>query len=185
MMNKIIFSVVGLGVLSLLLYFILPLHKEDSSGMNHSQHLAMIHSERDFLEHMIPHHNEAVETARIIKEKGGTLRPIKELAEAIEVGQAKEIEEMKAWYLAWYGTPYEDNGMYQPMMRNLNDLSGVELDKVFLEDMISHHEMAVVVAMKTLELQTKEEVSNLATKIINAQEREIVLMKDLLKLLPQ
>ena len=70
-------------------------------------------------------------------------------------------------------------------MREFSNYSGTELDRIFLEDMITHHEMAVEVAKKVLEIQTKAEVSDLATKIINAQEREIDLMRDLLNLLPQ
>ncbi len=184
MKKTIILVLIGFSFLSLLIYLALSMNHEDGHTMDHGDHVAMINSERDFLEHMIPHHEEAVETSKVVKEKGGTLRPIRELVDSIESDQTKEIEQMKAWYLDWYGTPYEDKGMYVPMMRDLSIYSGTELDRVFLEDMIAHHEMAVVTAKRVLEIQTSREVSELATRIINAQEREIVLMKDILKLLP-
>ncbi len=184
MKNKVIILGTGIALLGVLIFSLTFLHNENTHEMNHGNHLVMINSERDFIEHMIPHHREAVVTAMIVKEKGGTLRPVRDLVESIIESQTTEIEEMESWYSSWYGAMYEDVGMYEPMMRELTDLSGAELDKVFLEDMIAHHEMAVVVAKKTLELQTRPEVQNMATKIISAQEKEIYLMKDLLKLFP-
>jgi uncharacterized protein (DUF305 family) len=184
MKKSIVITMIALLVLGFLIYFFSTLRSEMSHDMNHENHAAMINTERDFLEHMIPHHMEAVDTATIVQEKGGNLRPIRDLVESIKVSQTAEIELMKGWYLSWYGTPYQDTGVYTPMMRSLGDLSGTELDRVFLEDMIVHHEMAVSVSKKVLELKTNPETAALATKIIAAQEKEIYLMKDLLKLFP-
>ena len=175
-------------ILALATYFLavsMETHKKDLAGMKHEGYEVKIESERDFLEHMIPHHQEAVETAQVVLEKGGTLRPLRDLAESIKVNQNAEIDDMKSWYSSWYDVSYEDTGDYLPMMRDLSELSGSELDKVFLEDMIGHHEAAVVISKKVLELSINQEMANLATKIISAQQYEIVMMKDLLKLLPQ
>jgi len=186
MQKRLLFLLVIVLVLSGATY-LLATHFGDgeSKTMNHSAHQAMISSERDFIEHMIPHHEEAIYTANQVLERGGSLRPLRDLAAAIASSQTVEVEEMRSWYVLWYATPYENTGVYSSMMRSLNELSGAELDRVFLEDMIVHHEAAVAVAKAVLELSISEETEALATKIISTQENEIYLMKDLLKLLPQ
>jgi uncharacterized protein (DUF305 family) len=107
------------------------------NGMDHS--MMMVESEREFIEGMIPHHQEAVDTAKEVIERGGTTAEIRELVENIVIAQEREIADMKAWYKDWYGEEYVDNGDYMPMMRALDTLSGAPLDRVFLEDMIMHH----------------------------------------------
>lgn len=187
MQKRLLFLLVIVLVLSGATY-LLATHfgaGSESKTMNHSEHQTMISSERDFIEHMIPHHEEAIYTANQVLERGGSLRPLRDLAAAISSSQTSEVEEMRSWYVLWYATPYENTGVYSPMMRSLNELSGAELDRVFLEDMIVHHEAAVAVAKAVLELSISEETEALATKIISTQENEIYLMKDLLKLLPQ
>jgi len=157
----------------------------DMAGGDHAGHAAAITSERAFLEHMIPHHEEAVITSSLVLERGATLRPLTELATAIVSSQDKEIDQMKEWYQTWYEVPYEDTGVYAPMMRPLEGLYGAELDRVFLEDMILHHEGAIVAAEAVLKLSISKEIEALAKGIISAQETEINLMRELIGLLPK
>jgi uncharacterized protein (DUF305 family) len=152
---------------------------------NHSAHVAMITSERAFLEHMIPHHQEAVSSAELILQKGTALRPLAELAQDIISGQTTEIEQMKGWYQTWYGVPYEDVGVYAPMMRPLEELSGSESDRAFLEDMILHHEAAVATAQAVRKLSISTETERLTSNIIATQEVEINVMRELIGLLPK
>ena len=70
-------------------------------GMDHSA--MMVSSEREFLTGMIPHHQEAVDTAIEVVERGGSTPEIKALAENIIIAQELEIAEMKQWHLDWYG----------------------------------------------------------------------------------
>ena len=59
--------------------------------------------DRAFIDAMIPHHESAVEAARVAQEKAE--RPeIKELARTIIADQQREIEQMKQWRQAWYGS---------------------------------------------------------------------------------
>lgn len=51
---------------------------------------------------------------------------------------------MSTWLREWYPDRVEDDADYQPMMRNLSRSSGDELARVFLQDMIAHHMMAVI-----------------------------------------
>lgn len=156
----------------------------DGSLMNHGDMGQMdmsVSSQKDFIEKMIPHHQEAVDTAKQVVERGGATPEVKELVENIVVAQEKEIADMKSWYLAWYGEEYQDTGAYVPMMRDLSDLSGAELDTVFLEDMIMHHMGAVMMAEMVRPYIENEEIENLVQAIVETQTQEIELMMSLLQ----
>lgn len=137
---------------------------------------AFVSSEYEFLVHMIPHHEEAVSTAGVLKENTER-EEMKSFAENIIRTQSEEIEQMTTWHANWY--PDEDYAIdYQPMMRNLENLRGEELDQAFLEDMIPHHVAAVMMSQQLLSrgLAEHEEVAILARNIRNNQRDEIHMM---------
>lgn len=138
-------------------------------------------SEQEFIEGMIPHHQEAVDTAKEVIARGGTTPEIKTLVENIVVAQEKEIVEMKQWYEAWYGVPYADTGEYEPMMRDLENLSGTTIDRVFLEDMIGHHMGAIMMARSVQPYIEHEEITELTKNIISSQSSEIAEMRQMLQ----
>jgi len=146
-------------------------------SMDHS--MMMVSSEREFITEMIPHHQEAVDTAKEVLARGATTPEIKTLMENIITAQEKEIADMKNWYQDWYGTPYQPSGNYKPMMRDLSKLSGTELDKVFLEDMVMHHMGAIMMANSVQSYIEHEEIELLTKAIIDSQSEEIKVMKDL------
>ena len=136
-----------------------------------------VNSEYEFLVHMIPHHEEAILTAEILKENTER-EEMKRFAEDIIRTQSEEIELMTAWLEAWY--PEKDHHInYQPMMRDLENLTGGTLDRVFLEDMIPHHMEAVMMSQQLLSrgLAEHEEVASLARSIRNTQRDEIRMMR--------
>ncbi len=137
-------------------------------------------SEKEFVEGMIPHHEEAVDTAKQVIARGESSE-VKELAEAIVTAQEKEIADMKTWYKAWYGTDYKDIGTYQPMMQDLTSLSGKDLDRVFLQDMIMHHMGALMMAQHVAASIEHPEIRTLAENIAESQSAEIITMRMLLK----
>jgi uncharacterized protein (DUF305 family) len=144
--------------------------------------MMMVQSERDFLTGMIPHHQEAVDTAKEVIERGGSTPEIKTLAEDIVVAQEKEIALMKQWYQDWYGVAYEAQSEdYEPMMRELAGLSGAELDKRFLEDMVMHHMGAIMMARSVQPYIEHQEITDLAAAIITTQADEITLMGRLIE----
>ena len=148
-------------------------------GMDHGA--MMVKSEREFLEGMLPHHQEAVDTAKEVMARGGSTPEIKKLAQDIVVAQEKEITMMKGWYQSWYGTAYvADPKAYKPMMRDLSKLSGAALDKVFLEDMVMHHMGAVMMAQSVQPYIEHTEITDLSKAIVETQTVEIQLMKKLL-----
>lgn len=143
--------------------------------------MVVVKSERDFLEGMLPHHQEAVDSAKELLARGGSTPEIKNLAKEIVVAQEKEIAMMKGWYQDWYGEAYVANpAAYTPMMRDLSKLSGVALDKVFLEDMIVHHEGAVMMAESVQPYIENQEITDLTKAIKETQTAEITLMKQLI-----
>jgi uncharacterized protein (DUF305 family) len=146
-------------------------------GMDHT--MMMVSSEKEFLTHMIPHHLEAVDTAKEVLARGATTPEIKALVEGIITAQEKEITAMKSWYEAWYGTAYVSDDSYKAMMRDLSELRGVDIDKVFLEDMMIHHMGAIMMA-KSIEPHIEHpEIEALSKAIISSQSAEIQLMKQL------
>ncbi len=148
-------------------------------GMDHS--MMMVKSEREFLEGMIPHHQEAVDTANQVTTRGGSTPEIKKLAGDMVVAQEKEIAMMKEWYQRWYGEGYvADPQAYKPMMRDLSVLSGAALDKVFLEDMVMHHKGAVMMAESVQPYIEHKEITDLSKTIVETQTEEIRLMTQLL-----
>jgi len=158
----------------------------DGTVMSHDDmamvgHMDMtVGSEREFIEGMIPHHQEAVDTAKEVLERGGVLPQVRTLAQNVVREQEREITQMKVWYEAWYGEPYQDVGIYAPMMRDLSELSGEELDIVFLEDMIMHHMGVIMMAQSVTPHIEHEEIRILIDAIIETQAVEIQLMQDIL-----
>lgn len=145
------------------------------------EHMHEVHSEFDFLVEMIPHHQEAVDSSKEIKSITGRSELQEFAREIIEV-QKKEIQELEEWIQLWY--PDRDaHARYEPMMRDIAGLSVEEAERIFLEDMIAHHEMAVMMARDLLENDLAEhaEVENMARSIIEQQDKEIEIMQEWLK----
>jgi uncharacterized protein (DUF305 family) len=144
----------------------------------HAHHGDHVHeSEAEFLAHMIPHHQEAIDSARVLR--AGTERPeMRAFADEIIATQQREVDQMTGWLERWH-EGVEPDASYEPMMRkDLEQLRGDELDRAFLEDMLAHHMMAVHSSQSSLvgDLFEHQEVAQLAEQIRDAQQREIVQM---------
>jgi uncharacterized protein (DUF305 family) len=148
------------------------------NGMDHS--MMMVNSEREFVTGMIPHHQEAVDTAQEVLARGGSTAEIRTLATEIIAAQETEIAMLMQWHLAWYGEAYVADSSYQPMMRDLSQLSGAALDQRFLEDMIPHHMGAIMMAQSVRPYITQPEITDMADAIMTTQTAEIEVMQELL-----
>lgn len=146
-----------------------------------------------FIEQMIPHHEDAITMAKLALTKAQHPE-IKQLAQAIIDSQSKEIDQMKAWYKDWYGQEVPsgnavmgqhdmmgDRGMHMGMMGNETDTARLEqaadFDKAFIEEMIPHHQMAVMMANMLKVGTQRPEMEQLADDIITAQTQEIEQMR--------
>ena len=146
-----------------------------------------------FIEQMIPHHEDAIIMAKLALKKAQRTE-IKQLAESIIDSQGIEITKMKDWYKSWFGkdVPEGDtvmnqhgmkaeNSMHMGMMGNDTDMTRLEnakdFDKAFIEEMIPHHQMAVMMATMLKNGTKRPEMAKLADEIITAQTREIEKMR--------
>jgi uncharacterized protein (DUF305 family) len=139
-------------------------------------------SEFDYLAQMIPHHEEAVHTGGLLG-RGTERQEMRDFAANIIRTQTAEIEQMRAWLEAWY--PGRDTRVdYRPMMRDLTGLQGDALDRAFLQDMIPHHMMAVMMSQQLLNAtySRHDEVIPFAQTIRDVQRAEIQMMQRWLNL---
>jgi uncharacterized protein (DUF305 family) len=84
---------------------------------------------------------------------------------------------MTAWLANWYAEQ-STTPDYQPMMRDLSRLSGDQLDRAFLQDMIGHHMVAVMMSQHLLSQgPDHQEVADLVRSIRDDQHSEIIQMQ--------
>ncbi len=149
--------------------------------------------DRHFIEQMIPHHEDAVAMSELALTRAEHPE-LKQLAETVIRDQTREIEQMSAWYRSWYGieAPTDEGmsdgrGMGGGMMGGgmMNDGTDMEVleaapvfDKEFIEQMIPHHEMGVMMAQMVLARSDRPEIQELARSIIETQTAEIEQMQD-------
>jgi len=136
-----------------------------------------VSDEAAFLVEMSAHHDEAVSAAGQLRRSDR--RELREFGTAIVEVQSAQIAQMSTWLREWYPDRAEDDADYRPMMRNLSGSSGDELARVFLEDMIAHHMMAVMMSQQFLVrgLAEHAEVEDLARSIRDDQLAEIAQMR--------
>jgi len=138
--------------------------------------MSMSSSEAEYLAEMIPHHEEAVRAARELTRSPRAA--MREFGEDIVRTQSAQIDQMREWLDEWYPDQRED-AAYRPMMRDLSRLTGDDLDRAFLEDMVGHHMMAVMMSQHLLVDGTsiRPEVDALARQISDEQRAEIRQMR--------
>ena len=179
LISSILFIAVGLlGIISLSLFSgVFTQRSFCGSGTSMMGDL-----DRQFIEEMIPHHEDAVLMAELALKKSDNEEIIK-LAENIKREQSREIDEMRSWYKLWYGTdvPKSVGGMSQGMMGGGTDLESLEnaelFDKEFIEQMIPHHQMALMMVSMMLQGTEHEEMKKLAEDIVRTQTEEINQMR--------
>ncbi len=152
----------------------------DHSMMGHDMDSMMVQSDEDFLSQMIPHHQEAIDTAKVILEKSENA-DLKALAQDIVDAQTSEIAQMESWGKEWFGSDFKASDDYEAMMPDLSKLEGEELDQAFIEGMIEHHEMAIMMAWQLKMITERPELLEMADAIVEAQSSEIETMKGWLK----
>ena len=135
-----------------------------------------------FAEEMIPHHEQAILMADIALTNSAS-DEILAVARDIKAAQAPEIEEMGSWKgvnPSNHMGHMMDGMLSDEQIQELRDSEGAAFDRLFLDGMIAHHEGAIKMAQKVTG-STNKEVAALAAAIIEAQEKEIAFMKELIK----
>jgi uncharacterized protein (DUF305 family) len=151
--------------------------------------------DKHFIEQMIPHHEGAIDMAKLAQVRSKNTK-ILNLADAIINSQSEEITQMKGWYKDWYKAevPVDSTagmGMGRGMMQGgmmggrTADITSLEnatnFDTAFLQEMIPHHQMAVMMAQMLLSGTNRSEMKTLGQNIITAQEKEIDQMRSWLE----
>lgn len=139
--------------------------------------------DRAFAAAMIPHHESAIEMAKIAQKRGQS-DFVRGLADDIVKTQQAEIGTLRAaeTELADAGVEAGDLGVAEHMMGMGGDVSELEtadpFDRAFVDMMVPHHQGAITMAKVELEKGSHPELKQLAKAIIEAQQREIDEMND-------
>ncbi|MGY2080630.1 DUF305 domain-containing protein [Modestobacter sp. SYSU DS0657] len=151
-----------------------------------------------FAQGMVPHHRQAIAMAELVEGRAADPRVL-DLAARIRAAQDPEIETLTGWLQDWDadgghmddGTGGMDHGeggvdhgeggmMSEQDMHALMDATGPEFDRLFLEQMIVHHQGAVEMASDHSANGRDTEALALAQSIRDSQNAEIAEMQRLL-----
>jgi uncharacterized protein (DUF305 family) len=173
--------------------------QKESGGMAGMEHESMGHgsgsmasgmlmengkySDERFIDAMVPHHQGAVEMARVALENAEHDEII-QLSENIVSTQQAEIKELKSIKQEEFGasevpmemSPQQMKGM--GVMMDPQKLANKEpFDKAFIDAMIPHHQSAIEMAQVAREKSRNSRIKELAENIVSAQQTEIEQMK--------
>ncbi len=158
-----------------------------------------------FAQHMIPHHQQAIQMAQMAASHAQNPK-VKELAAKIEAAQAPEIKTMTGWLQTWgkpvptgmpgmmssmpgmMGSPTPGmSGPSMPGMMSQQEMSqlmaahGAHFDRLFLQMMIRHHQGAVEMAKTEQAEGVNPAAKKLAQQIETSQTTQIAQMQQMLK----
>jgi uncharacterized protein (DUF305 family) len=134
-----------------------------------------------YIQEMIPHHEDAITMADLALAQSEHPE-LRELATAIKRVQTEEIEFMRQWYRDWYGSEVPASTMAQ-MGHGMSGheataIDGaVPFDRAFIEEMIPHHQVAVMMSTMALRHVDRPELRELLQSIIASQSAEIARMQ--------
>ncbi|MFH8841766.1 DUF305 domain-containing protein [Streptomyces sp. NPDC017868] len=136
-----------------------------------------------FAQMMIPHHQQALEMAKLADGRAEDPE-VKKLVAAIEQAQDPEIRKMKAWLKGW-GKPesagHSMGGMMSDQdMKDLAAAKGKAFDRKFAELMIAHHDGAVAMAKDEQKSGGDATAKKLADDVVRTQSAEIARLKKIL-----
>lgn len=141
-----------------------------------------------FASMMIPHHEQAIEMSDALLAKEGIDPRVASLAERIKQAQGPEIEQMQQWLDDWEtGMDGGMDGGHGPGMMDegdrvaLEEAEGEAASRLFLRQMIEHHEGAIEMARDEVADGRHPDVVGLAGSIVATQTLEIEQMNELLE----
>jgi uncharacterized protein (DUF305 family) len=143
-----------------------------------------------FAQVMLPHHQQAVQMSDMLLAKGdGIDTDVAALAKQIKAEQGPEITRLTSWLQGW-GEPTESghSGMGHSMsgmrsdsdMTDLDQASAKDAGKLFLQQMVQHHEGALDMARSEVDKGKNTDAVAMAESIVSSQTKQITQMKDML-----
>ena len=165
-------------------------------------------TDNEYLEHMIPHHQVAVDIS-ILHQKKSKSPFMQEILRKLiwiqkyEIALMKNIlkknmekvsshEKMNSYYIAnvsdftkpnnkGLSKTFCDPNFFDPE-KHMEHLETMELnDKMYIEHMIPHHQVAVDMSKVLLKNTKNDFMIKLAYRIIRSQQEEIIMLNDYLK----
>lgn len=140
-----------------------------------------------FASMMIPHHKQAIEMSDTLLSKDGVDERVTTLAEQIKAAQAPEITTMEGWLKDWgadssdmAGMDHNGGMMSENDMQTLEQATGTEAARLFLQQMIEHHRGAIDMAEQEVSDGQNTDAVALANNIVKTQTSEISTMEELL-----
>lgn len=141
-----------------------------------------------FIDAMVPHHREAIAMADVATSRGLSQPDLREIANDVATSQQAEIDQMLEWRESWFGSrtlgplqpevlgiPEDELGMHHGSPDQLE--AAADVDTTFAQLMIPHHAGAISMAEVASERAQHSELKNLASRIVDAQEREMEIME--------
>jgi len=168
------------------------------SAQDHSGHAGQAQSgdmpyDLHFIDMMVMHHEQGVEMARLAEEKGQSAA-VKAFARKTGGGQQNDIKELQRYRDTWYaGRPQMDHAQMMSHMENmpghkgmkmdtegdmakLRAAAGRDFDRLFLDTMSHHHQMAVDMSKGATTKAEHAEIKLFAGKTVTKQQGEIAEM---------
>jgi uncharacterized protein (DUF305 family) len=141
------------------------------------------YSDKAFINAMVPHHQGAIEMARVALENAEH-EEIQEVSRNIVSTQQSEIEELKSINQEAFGTSNVPMEMSMEQMRGMGMMMDPQsladenpFDEAFIDAMIPHHQSAIGMAGVANEKSKNPRIKELAQNITSAQKREIEQMR--------
>ncbi|MBY0440713.1 MAG: DUF305 domain-containing protein [Mycobacteriaceae bacterium] len=179
------------------------------SSVSSSPPGAQAHNDQDvmFAQHMMAHHQQAIQMSDTILGKQGIDPRVIELANQIKVAQGPEIQQMQTWLNQWGqpttpgamtpsstmpGMPSHsgmpgmpgmggmDGMMSEQDMQALQNAQGVDASRLFLTQMIQHHQGAITMAQNEVQSGQYPPATTMAQSIVTSQQKEITTMQTIL-----
>jgi uncharacterized protein (DUF305 family) len=141
------------------------------------------YSDERFIDAMVPHHQGAIEMAKVAL-KHAEHEEIIQLSRNIISSQQAEIEELKSIKQEEFGTSNVPMEMSPEQMRGMGMMMDPQqlanqkpFDEAFIDAMIPHHQSAIEMAQVAYRESDNPEIKALAESIVDAQTREIAQME--------
>lgn len=159
------------------------------TGHSTSSQTATDHNQADvtYAQGMTMHHQQAVEMSDIVLDKSGVDPDVTQLAKEIKKAQGPEITTMQGWLEDWgedsgghgeHGSDMSMDGMVSAEdITQLKQADGPTASKLFLDQMIEHHQGAVEMAEQHRKDGKDPEALTLSKTVITDQKAEIKDMR--------
>ena len=183
------FSLIFAGIVLLFAAAVAVSAQNNMSGMKMQDMPHDLH----FIDMMVMHHHQGIDMAKLVDSRSANAK-VKAFAAKTIAGQEKDLEELRGLRDRWYADkPVMDMsqmhnmpGMKMDMkmdmegdMAKLRAAKGAAFDRLFLDTMIHHHQMAVTMSKDATTKAEHAEIKDLARRGLTQQQAEIAEMTKL------